>query len=136
MLYEILNVRQILGEPFRRWFVDEYFDLIVWMDKKAGICGFQLCYDKLKDQHALTWERKSGYRHSRVDDGEGRPGKYKATPILIADGIFFKEEIAANFQKVCGKIDPEVAELVYEKIMQYPGVCFPGSSPLKKNRYE
>jgi len=120
MLYEIRNVRQIQGEPFRRWFVDEYFDLIIWIDDRKEISGFQICYDRLKNQHALTWQRNSGYQHSRVDDGEGRPGKYKATPILISDGFFSKNEVAARFQRVSQNLEKRVAELVYEKIMQYP----------------
>ncbi len=119
MLYEILNVRQIEGEPFRRWFMDEYFDLIVWLDDRNEISGFQLCYDRLKNQHALTWQRESGYQHSRVDDGEGRPGKYKATPILISDGFFPKDEIARRFCQVSRNLEKKVADLVYEKIVQY-----------------
>lgn len=121
MLYEILHVKQIDGEPFRRWFMDEYFDLIVWIEKNGVISGFQLCYDKLGNQHALTWQRSKGYIHSRVDDGEGRPGKYKATPILICDGFFCKDKIARRFQNVCRTLAPEVAGLVYNKIIQYPG---------------
>ena len=34
MLVEYRNVRQIRGEGHRRWFSDEYFDLIVWYDGK------------------------------------------------------------------------------------------------------
>ena len=30
MLTEIQNARQIAGEGVRRWFTDDYFDLIVW----------------------------------------------------------------------------------------------------------
>jgi len=33
MLCEIKNVKQYDGEPQRRWFVDDYFDLIVWLSK-------------------------------------------------------------------------------------------------------
>ena len=30
----------------RRWFMDSYFDLIVWYDDRGNATGFQLCYDK------------------------------------------------------------------------------------------
>jgi len=70
-------VRQKKGEPHRRWFADEYFDLLVWEDETGEIVGFELSYDKNRDQRALTWEKQKGYHHFKVDDGESRPGKFK-----------------------------------------------------------
>ncbi len=46
MLRELKQVRQHKGEPRRRWFNDDYFDLIVWFSEKDSISGFQLCCDK------------------------------------------------------------------------------------------
>ena len=98
MITEITGVRQINGDPRRRWFSNEDFDLIVWLDDPDDhISGFQLCYDKTAYQRALTWHSEHGYLHNRVDDGENTPGKYKAAPILVCDGIFEKEIIAAQF---------------------------------------
>lgn len=93
------HVKQNPGEPHRRWFEDDYFDLIVWEDEKFAIIGFQLCYDKLHNQHAITWTEKTGFMHNKVDDGENKPGKYKSTPILVADGIFDHETIAETFKR-------------------------------------
>jgi hypothetical protein len=31
MLRELSHVRQALEEPSRRWFADDFFDLIVWL---------------------------------------------------------------------------------------------------------
>jgi hypothetical protein len=70
MLVEIRNTRQIEGEGFRRWFTDEFFDLIVWYDEKRTLVGFQLCYDKEGRERALTWTREHGFQHNRIDDGE------------------------------------------------------------------
>jgi len=39
MLREIRDVRQVSGEPMRRWFSDEDFDLIVWLDPEDRIIG-------------------------------------------------------------------------------------------------
>lgn len=122
MLYEINNVKQITGEPRRRWFVDDYFDLIVWLDEKNEISGFQLCYDKFRNQHALTWHKNSGYKHNRVDDGESRPGKYKAAPILVSNGVFLKNPLADLFKKASRELEENIANMVYEKIIQYPDV--------------
>ncbi len=98
MLYEIQNIRQNEGEPKRRWFIDDYFDLVVWLNEN-DIEGFQLCYNKSEDQHAFTWHKNSGYMHNRVDDGEDKPGKPKGIPILITDYHFPYEEVAAIFKK-------------------------------------
>ncbi len=120
MLREISNTRQIKGEPRRRWFSDEYFDLIVWLDKNGETVGFQLCYDVSRDQRALTWTIESGYTHNRVDDGEDSPGTYKASPVLVADGLFPYKEIAEAFKRESKQIDKIISNLVYEKILHYP----------------
>lgn len=120
MLKENKRVRQIKGEAKRRWFSDEYFDLIVWFDNDDNIVGFQLCYDISHTHRALTWRQETGYSHHRVDDGESRPGKIKATPILVADGVFEYDKIAAKFKKESRQLEKDMATFIYEKIMQYP----------------
>ena len=119
MLHEISDVRQVEDDDFRRWFMDEFFDLIVWYDKQNKITGFQLCYDKVRNEHALTWRSGRGFIHTRIDDGE-RPGSSKMSPILVADGAFDKMSIAERFKRESGQIDPEIAALVFEKVMTYP----------------
>jgi hypothetical protein len=55
MLREVLMVRQIPSQPFRRWFTDSQHDLYVWYDdRRKDIIGFQFCYEKRKDEQALT----------------------------------------------------------------------------------
>jgi hypothetical protein len=117
MLIELGNVRQIEGEHRRRWFADRYFDLIVWIAEGGEIAGFQLCYDKEGDQRALTWNRPGGYTHTGIDDGENRPGRFKQTPILVADGVFDHAAIAERFKRASPKIDPPIAELVHAKLL-------------------
>lgn len=119
MLCEIRNVKQYGGEPQRRWFVDDYFDLIVWLGEGKEIIGFQLCYDKLKNQHALTWHKHSGYIHNRVDDGEHKPGKYKATPVLVTDGRFEAEAVAEIFKRESKTMNKELARFIYQKLRKY-----------------
>ena len=118
MLKELKDVAQIPGEARRRWFADDFFDLIVWYDENDNVSGFQLCYDKEEDEHALTWQRKSSYTHHRVDDGESKPHR-KATPILIADGMFNHKAVADRFNQESKNIERTLAEFVLEKIFQY-----------------
>lgn len=120
MLVEITDPRQVPGEGLRRWFSDDYFDLIVWLDDHEEISGFQLCYDKFTDERALTWRRKEGYRHEKVDDGE-LPGHIKMTPVLIADGEFPRQDVAARFRAASGEIDARVAGFVLEVLGRYSG---------------
>ena len=114
MLVEHKDVRQIENEGFRRWFTDDFFDLIVWYEEDK-IIGFQLCYDKSKHERALTWRSGYGFSHNRIDDGE-LPGHSKMTPILVEDGDFSKETIAAKFRSESRDIDRGIADFIYEKI--------------------
>jgi hypothetical protein len=119
MLAEIRNPRQIEGEGFRRWFTDEYFDLIVWYAEDRTLLGFQLCYDKLDHERALTWTREHGFQHNRIDAGEV-PGHAKMTPLIIADGEFSRDPVAERFRKASGRIEPAVAQFVYKTVKKYP----------------
>jgi hypothetical protein len=120
MLREITRITQVDGDPKRRWFLDEDFDLLVWLNEKDAIIGFQLCYDKSSYQRAVTWEADTGFQHNRVDDGENRPGRYKSAPILVMDGYFENRLIAELFKKSSEKIDEKIAAFVYEKLLEYP----------------
>ena len=119
MLTESKQIRQIKGEPKRRWFSDDFFDLIVWYSKENFILGFQLCYDMAGNQRALTWKRPDAYFHQRIDDGESRPGKHKSTPILVPDGRFDRKVIAAKFQKESITIEPEISKFIFNILTAY-----------------
>ena len=120
MLSEIRNVHQIPGEGYRCWFTNTFFDLIIWYNDQRIIKGFQLCYNKNDDEHAVTWHKDSGFSHTEVDNGEDELHFYKMTPILISDGIFENKKIAEKFQKESQKIDPDIASFVLEKLIEYP----------------
>jgi hypothetical protein len=149
MLKEIIEARQITGEPRRRWFSDEVFDLIVWYadpmatpsngapsddgpepDADAGrpgethIVGFQLCYREWPEEKALTWLKGEGFSHNRIDQGEGRPDHHKMTPILLPDGEFDAGQVQDQFQAACAEIDPQIAEIVCNALAHYPDPNF------------
>lgn len=119
MLTETTDIRQIPGEPKRRWFSDDDFELIVWTDESNAIMGFQLCYDKNRDMRALTWKAPSTYYHNSVDDGEVHALQPKATPILVADGKFDYRRIANLFIKESTQIDLAIAQFVHTKILEF-----------------
>ena len=119
MLTETKNVRQIENEPPRRWFSDDYFDLIVWFDKDGSIWGFQLCYDRKESPRALTWTKAGGYEHSGIDDGEGPTGGHKSSPILVKDGLFDHKSAGEKLAADSGDLPPEILSFVLEKINKF-----------------
>ncbi|MGA2478014.1 MAG: hypothetical protein ABSG63_04605 [Spirochaetia bacterium] len=126
MLAEIQNTRQVAGEGFRRWFTDDYFDLIVWYGNDNALLGFQLCYDKQRQERALTWTTEHGFQHNRIDAGEV-PGHAKMTPLIIADGAFNRDPVAERFRRESAALDPVIATFVYAKLKEYPAASPRGS---------
>jgi hypothetical protein len=118
MLFEVHNVRQPETDIIRRWFTNTYFDLIVWYDKRKVITGFQLCYDKSYNEHAITWKIDEGFLHNKIDDGEFA-GQAKATPILVPDGNFDKNAILERFKKESTGLDREIREFVSRKLIEF-----------------
>jgi hypothetical protein len=114
MLKEYTQVRQIPGERKRRWFSSAEFDLFVWLNNDGSIAGFELCYDKGHSEHSITWHSDTGFSHMAVDDGENRPGKYKATPIHIADGYFDVKRVYTVFKSESQALPDEIANLVLQ----------------------
>lgn len=103
----------------KRWFSDQYFDLIVWPDGDGSISRFELCYGKGVNEHAMVWDRQSGFSHVRVDDGERVLGRHKMTPIFVADGRFGGDSIAARFFAAGKDIDRKIVNFVYAKLKDY-----------------
>lgn len=119
-LREILDTRQIAGEPKRRWFTSAELDLIVWLDSGDSPVGFQLCYDKTHGEHALTWRVERGYEHAAIDDGERTPGQYKKTPILVSDGTFDRRRVQAVFLCSSAEVPGRIRSFVAERLDHYP----------------
>ncbi|MBN2713727.1 MAG: hypothetical protein JXR97_15015 [Planctomycetes bacterium] len=117
MLRELKRVRQVTG-CIRRWFDDDYMDLIVWYNFCKVVTGFQLCYDKGGYERALTWIEGKGFSHNRIDDGESGIG-WKATPVLLPDGEMDKGEVKREFDNRSGELDMDVRLLVRDKLNEY-----------------
>lgn len=117
---ELKPTRQIDDEPARRWFAGQALDLIAWFDADEQVTGFQLCYAKGRDEHALTWWRGKGFSHDRIDDGEGRPDDQKMAPILVPDGSFDKAGVLAQLRAHAADIDPALVAFVERTIEGYP----------------
>ena len=115
MLREIKSIRQAKGEPRRRWFTSVDMDLITWHEAHE-VTGFQLCYDKGRNEHALTWKRGEGWTHRKIEDGEQNGAHHKMTPILVPDGILDLNKIRDKFAMASEGIDAELRAFVLRAI--------------------
>jgi len=117
---EFVNIRQLPGEPWRRWFSSDEFDLILWLGEDGGFAGFELCYDKPGLERSISWRPDSGFEHMAVDAGEDRPGKYKASPIMVMDRRFDAMRILSTLVEECRSIPPEIAAYVVNTLETHP----------------
>ncbi|MBN2493367.1 MAG: hypothetical protein JXR96_02150 [Deltaproteobacteria bacterium] len=115
MLKEVETVRQEPGQPVKRWFTDEYFDLFVWQQGEE-IVHFQLCYEKPREERVLSWRKAGGFQHDAVDDGEQRDGRHKASPIFVDDGAFDRDAIGDRLREAGAEVDAAVIDFVLERI--------------------
>jgi hypothetical protein len=106
------------GEPRRRWFTNNYFDLIVWQDNISEIIKFQLCYDKSGKERALTWTQGRGFDHNLIDDGESSPLK-NLSPILLADGLFQASEVLKRFVADSEVIEQQIRAFIIDTLRTY-----------------
>lgn len=116
-LTEIRHTRQVPGEPRRRWFSSDSLDLIVWLDAQDAVLGFQLCYDKLHRERAVTWHAAGhALEHRAVDDGESPGIGHKATPILVADGELDAARLLAQFHAEAAALPPAIRDCVSDRL--------------------
>lgn len=117
MLREIPNVQQVAGEAKRRWFFCNDIDLVVWEDS-GTICGFQLAYDKHRNEHSLSWDKERGYAHYVVDDGEPMAG-VNNTPFLYADGPFRPDRVLDLFLTMSSEVPAEIVTFVVARLREF-----------------
>lgn len=116
-LREYIGVRQFEGEPYRRWFMNDYFDLIVWENGMNEPIGLQLCYDIQYHERALTFKNNS-YSHNKIDTGEDTPTTNRS-PVLVIDGIFEAESVLKRFAEESKNIDEKIRNYVLETMQNY-----------------
>jgi hypothetical protein len=117
MLSEFKDVSQHPGEPRRRYFLSDYFDLYVWENKDSQFVGFQLCYDKNNKERALSYI-DGVFTHRGIDTGEADASENRS-PILVADGAFSKDENLDRFMEESKMMDQKVAGYVIRMLKEY-----------------
>lgn len=116
-LREITHTLQVAGDPRRRWFSSDALDLVVWLGDGDEIAGFQLCYDKLHAERALTWWADgSPASHMAVDDGENTGIHHKSSPVLVPDGALDAPKVLADFRAAAGELPPAIVAVVVAQL--------------------
>jgi hypothetical protein len=117
MLKEAKSVRQIPGEPFRRWYTDNETNLIVWLDQYR-IVGFQLIVPNGNDQAVFTWHEGREVTVTSLDDGEGNMGHLKMTPILSKAHAVDRLAAFRHFKAVSAELPSGLSHLIEQKITE------------------
>jgi hypothetical protein len=131
LLREIGTGRKDGNRGFRRWFQDEYFDLYVWYDAADTPLAFQLCYDRTRNEGAITWDDVAGFAHDRVDAREDSP-KRAMTPILRAYGTPPYFRVYNRFLEASAACPPALREFLTAKLRAYRIVLY--GEPRKPRR--
>ncbi len=116
MLTERTDVRQNPGESHRRWFSDDYFDLIVWFNESDDIILFQLGYDPDGVDGLFEWRRASGLSHVTVDAAGRRPARHARTPFLVPAPAPEMTALGDRFKAEAGAIEPEIVSFALDEL--------------------
>jgi hypothetical protein len=116
---EMRDVRQDSSDYVRRWFFDDNFDLIAWYGRDGALLGFQLCYDKVNDEKALTWFSNRGLSHHKVDAGEDSPWFNRSPMLVVTDGHSQMARLLSSFKNADEGLPPELQKIVMQKIREY-----------------
>jgi hypothetical protein len=118
MLREIPGVRQDRPGLRRRWYQDEFFDLYTWHAPDGALAGFQLCYDVRGRERALSWHRRHGFSHNKIDSGDDGPWA-RMTPILVADARFSHRLVRERFSRHATLLDASTRNFISAKMREY-----------------
>jgi len=125
MLSENKTVRQRYGDGYRRWFLDDYFDLIIWYDdSKRNLIGFQLCYEKLQNERAVTYKIENDRiirSHRYITSSLAVPPKKDAqmTAILKGDADRLNPEVIEKFLKEFGKLEEDLKLFIVKELNEF-----------------
>jgi hypothetical protein len=117
-------------EPHTRWFADARHDLFVHYDAAGRVAAIEFCYGKPDREHALRLARATAPRHTRIDDGEGRTGLPKMSPIHVSDGRFDLAALLATLAGLVAALPPADAAACTEFLAGQHAQASPADAPL------
>jgi hypothetical protein len=114
-------LREFIGNQpeDRRWFEDDYFDLILWTDSSRNIRSFQLSYAKPDSERPLTWDHTRGYAHFRVERGEAHGYRKPPNTLWPTDG-YARAVVLSEFQERSFDLPASVRDFVTAAVRAAP----------------
>lgn len=119
MLREIRGVDQKTPGLVKRWFQDEYFDLVAWHDPRGTILRFQLCYARESfGERVLEWQRSLGFQHLRATDEWGsRIGAGSTWALsLVREPLARTGELKRRFLAAAAEVPELLREFIEDKL--------------------
>ncbi len=120
LLVENMNVRQREDEGYRKWFLNSFFEIILWYKaNKKDFIGFQFCYSRNTNERAFTWTNE--YVSNRlVSDTFFEKGiSHMSTGVLKGEGGVISEEIINKFDLESEILGEEIKTFIIGKIRDY-----------------
>ena len=102
------------SKPDTRWFTDEEIDLYVWFEQRT-VVAFQICYNKTKDEQAITWKSSGGFSHTLVDSDDDSPGR-NMSPLLLDLPPQKLDSLVTDFTSRSSEVPQEITSFILEKL--------------------
>ena len=116
-LREIRGVDQKTPGAVKRWFQDDYFDLIAWHDAGGTILRFQLCSDRDgRRERVIEWQRGLGFQHLKTEERyAARSGRDDAWALRL-DAAPEVASLRRRFLGASGGLPERLRDFVEEKL--------------------
>lgn len=120
MLREIRGIDQKSPGRLKRWFQDDYFDLIVWLDDARDVEQFQLCYARdTRRERVLDWRRGRGFQHLKTEQRLAeKPGRDDAWALQL-DGVLPYVALKERFAMAAARLPDALRAFIDDKIDAY-----------------
>jgi hypothetical protein len=120
LLREIRGVDQKTPGRTKRWFQDDYFDLIAWHDANGTILRFQLCTAReTRAERVLEWRRGLGFQQLRTEDRASFKAGRDDDWALHLDRHFAPGPLRRRFLAAAADMPELLREFVEQKIEEF-----------------
>ncbi|RME35535.1 MAG: hypothetical protein D6786_01695, partial [Gammaproteobacteria bacterium] len=113
--------RRLEGALIRIWYNSPEMDLYLFVTESERVEAFQLCYDKPHRERVLSWQRRSGFRHAAVDDGEQLPFENRS-PLIVGDGSWDAVRLRSLFREQAVELPQHHFDQVYLRLLEPGGM--------------
>jgi len=119
-LVENKEVRQREDEGYRKWFLNSFFEVILWYQKnREDFIGFQFCYSRNNNERAFTWTDQFASNRMVSDTFFEKGVSHMSTGVLKGEGGVIPEEIIEKFDSEAAILDASMKVFIIDKIRNY-----------------